>query len=136
MINLELKYSGELLNQNEINEILGNYRISKHAIERLNERSNILVENYRGVDFISTKINIRNDICNNLYLAYFNKDGSVNIAIDKFNYYVFKLLDNGCWLLQTFKEKSWNNITIDDKRKLAQKGVGGQYLQGGGNNVV
>lgn len=126
MINLELKYSGELLSQNEINEILSNYRISRHAIERLYERSNILVEGYGGINFTKTKINIRNDISNNLYLAYFNTDGSVNIAIDEFNYYVFAKNED-CWLLQTFKEKSWNNITIDQKRKLAQLGKDGQY---------
>ena len=58
-------------------------------------------------------------------LAYINTDGSVNVAITPYDYYVFDLSnDEKSWVLVTFKEKSYNDISIFEKLKLAQKGIG------------
>lgn len=54
-------------------------------------------------------------------LAYFNTDGSVNIAINGFEYLVVSL-DRFPYRVVTFKEKSHNGIDIYSKRCLAQMG--------------
>jgi len=56
-------------------------------------------------------------------IAYFNTDGSVNVAISKDRYFVIELVEE-CWVLKTFKEPSYNGIDIYEKQKLAAMGIG------------
>ncbi len=103
---MKVKYSGELLTRKELKIISNNFILSKHARERLFER----------FPNINIKECIRNPI-----LAYWNTDGSINVAIDRFNYIV--LVQKGLkFLIITFKEKSLNNIDIYRKRELALSG--------------
>lgn len=119
--------NGRILSRKELRVILHNFYCTRHVIERLNARKkNLIMYNIKGgVDFLITKENIIEDIENNCILAYYNTDGSVNVAIDEFNYYVFEpTRDNTyfpyVWTLITFKEPSDNNITIYEKWGLAK----------------
>ena len=119
--------NGRILSRKELRVILHNFSCTKHVIERLIERKNNLIvyNNKNGVDFLITKENIIEDIENNYILAYYNTDGSVNVAIDEFNYYVVEPTRDSkffpyVWTLITFKEPSDNNINIYEKWGLAQ----------------
>lgn len=103
---MKVKYCGELLSRKELKIISNNYVLTKHAQQRLLER----------FPNINIKECIRNPI-----LAYWNTDGTINIALDLFNYIV--LSQKGLkFVIITFKEKSKNNITIFQKRELALRG--------------
>ena len=122
------KNNGRILSRKELRGILHNFSCTKHVIERLIERKNNLIvyNNKGGIDFLYTKENIIDDIENNLIIAYYNTDGSVNVAIDEFNYYVFETTrDNKffpyVWSLITFKEPSDNSINIYEKWGLAKE---------------
>lgn len=113
------------------NNILNNFNITKHALEKIKNRTS-KVQLY-DEDINITKQNIINSLIDKygkskITLAYINTDGSINIAITPFDYYVFDLKSDNTWILITFKEKSWNSINIFEKLKLAQKGIDGQYL--------
>lgn len=119
---------GKHISQEIFNHIKGHYRISKHALEQLNKRSDVVVYNEDGsVNYPDTKVNINKDLDNNV-LAYYNTDGSVNIAINKWNYYVFAYNnDTGNWTLITYKEESWYGKTIFEKRQMAIDGFDRKY---------
>lgn len=101
-----VKYNGELLTKKELKIISNNFVLSRHAKERLFERF--------------PNINIKECIRNSI-LAYWNTDGTINIALDMFNYIVLVQKELK-FLIITFKEKSLNNIDIFTKRKLALSG--------------
>jgi hypothetical protein len=103
---IQVRHRGQLLKYNELNEIANNYILTRHAKEMINKRC--------------PNLNIRRSIKNPI-LAYFNTDGSVNIAINKFEYLVIAL-DKFPYKIITFKEKSQNGIDIFFKRYLAQIG--------------
>ena len=119
----EENLSGEIVSQEVIDEIKTYFRISNHAIERLEHRTNVVVRFENGMmNFNETIRNIKYRI-NHRVLAYYNTDGSINIAIDKYNYFVFVKDDNGIWVLITFKEKSYNDNNIFYKQRLAKMGI-------------
>lgn len=121
---MQIKFKGEELTNQEVNEILKNFYLWKHSITRLEQRTNLVSRNNGKFDKYKTKGNIYQLIKHNKKLAYFNIDGTVNIAIDDFNYFVFKYIDERSkWLCYTFKEPSYNNVSIYDKRELALKGI-------------
>lgn len=124
---LKLKH-GELVSPEVIEEIKFSYYITKHAREQLVKRSDMLVEFYPGkMDVSTTKKNINKMIDNNI-LAYYNTDGSINIALNEWNYFVFvydEQKDN--WSLVTYKEKSWYSKTIFEKRQMAIDGFDRKY---------
>lgn len=95
---------GELLTKEEINYIAESYRLSAHATQRVSERL------MNG--------DIKNAILNSI-LAYYNTDGTINVAIDECSYFVFT--DNGYMI--TFKEPSHNGVTVYKKWELAKKGI-------------
>lgn len=109
-------------------EIRGNYFLSRHAQEQLEKRSDLLVKFEDGkINFGATKRNI-NAAMDNAVLAYINTDGSVNIALDDYNYFVFAWNeDKGSWTMITYKEMSWYSITIWEKQKMALEGFDRQY---------
>lgn len=103
---IKVRHRGQLLKRNELDEIANNYILTKHAKEMIDKRCPNL----------NIKYSIQNPI-----LAYFNTDGSVNIAISDFEYLVV-VLDKFPYKVITFKEKSHNGIDIFFKRRLAQTG--------------
>lgn len=106
---MNIKNRGEDLTKEELNEIANNYYISLHAKERLQERGNV---------------NIRNLVLNPL-VAYFNTDGSVNVAMDEWNYLVFAYSEkHQNWTVVTWKEESWHGKTVFDKQEMARNGYG------------
>jgi hypothetical protein len=103
---IQVRHRGQLLKYNELNEIANNYILTKHAKEMIDKRC--------------PNLNIKHSIKHPI-LAYFNTDGSVNIAINGFEYLVVSL-DRFPYKIITFKEKSHNGIDIYSKRYLAQMG--------------
>jgi len=103
---MKIKHRGQLLTAIELEEIADDYIITKHAQERIDTR-------YPDLDIEGT---IRHPM-----LAYFNTDGSVNIALNKFEYLVVAT-DCKPYKIVTFKEKSHHNIDIFQKREMAQNG--------------
>lgn len=125
--------SGEEINREFINQIITNFYITRHALKEVRERTEFksFVVNIEGktfsdgtpmVDFRETIFNIR-DAIRDYTLAYINTDGSVNIALSDYDYFVFEYDDiRGQWILVTWKEKSWNAITIQEKLQMAKNG--------------
>lgn len=103
---IRVRHRGQLLRQNELNEIADNYILTRHAKEMIEKRC--------------PDLNIKHSIQYPI-LAYFNTDGSINIAINNFEYLVIAL-DKFPYRVITFKEKSHNGIDIYFKRYLAQIG--------------
>lgn len=102
------QYNGQLLKSWMLEEIADNYELTFHAKERIRERLG--------------DANIKNAILNNV-IAYFNYDGSINIAINDYEYFVFiPNEERQKYVCITFKEKSLNGINIYEKYHLAQVG--------------
>ena len=126
---------GEQIESEVLEHILNNFFLSSHSIEKLNDRSNLLIKYKDGnVNKKLTKANIINDIRQNMVLAYYNTDGSVNIAVSEYNYYVFEYQDESAseyvqdkWRLVTYKEPSWYGINIYDKQQMAKNGYDRKY---------
>lgn len=98
---------GQLVGEKKLQQIANNYVVSIHAGERIAKRK--------------ADIDIKSIILNPL-LAYYNTDGSINIALNEYEYLVVKKHKDNTYIIITFKEKSHNNINIFQKRKLAQQG--------------
>lgn len=116
--------SGNIATVALIDDIKSNFHISKHAIEQLGKRADGILKKDRfdNVIFGATKRAICEDIDRNI-LAYINTDGSVNIAVSDWEYYVFAHDDEReNWNLITYKELSWYGNNIHDKLELARKG--------------
>jgi len=117
---------GKRLSKQEVNEILRNFSLTTHSVKQLfNRRCEVIVWDSKGrIDKDLTKENVIDDIRKNLYLAYFDNDKSVNVAIDDFHYYVFAPNLNGTkikyWSLITFKEPSQNGVNVFEKQKYAE----------------
>ena len=114
---------GKEVSQETIDDIKTYFTITKHAIGRLEERTKMVVRFEGGaINYNETVKNIKYKI-NHRILAYYNTDGTINIAINKYNYFVFsKNEENNHWVLVTFKEKSYNENDIFYKRRLAEIG--------------
>ena len=98
---------GQLVGEKKLQQIANNYIVSIHAEEQIEKRK--------------ADIDIKSIILNPL-LAYYNTDGSMNIALNEYEYLVVKKHKDNTYIIITFKEKSHNNINIFQKRKLAQQG--------------
>ena len=106
---INIRHRGEELKPEELQEIYDNLFISKHAQERLDER---------------VPVNIK-QLFENPLVAYFNTDGSVNIALDEYNYLVVAYCEKfNNWKVITWKEKSWHDKTVFDKQRMAKAGFG------------
>lgn len=104
---VHLRYHGEELTKDELQEIYSKLSYTNHVMERLSERQDVNIE----------------ELFKNPVLAYFNTDGSVNIAKDEYNYLVCAYSeDYDNWRAITWKEKSHNNITIFQKQEFAKNG--------------
>lgn len=105
---MTVKYRGELLTTEELKEIAENFELSRHAEQRIAERF--------------ADLNIHKAILNPL-IAYFNTDGSINIALNSFEYLVIAT-NQKPYKVITYKEKSHNNIDVFVKREMAMQGKG------------
>ena len=101
--------SGMLVEEEVLKRIARNFRLSEHARMRLNER---------GSDVVVSEIVLHP------FLAYYNTDGTMNIAKDRYNYLVVAEKEDGTFVVITYKEKSYNNNDILYKRQLALRGYG------------
>ena len=122
------KYHGQTISNGLLKEIENNFFMSRHAQEQLSERSDFIVKFDDGrINFGATKQNIKNAMDKNI-LAYFNTDGSVNVALDEQHYFVFAWDDErDSWTMITYKEPSWFSINIFEKQKMALEGFDRQY---------
>lgn len=117
------KHHGEKISKELLDEIMRNYRISHHAQEQLSKRSDMFVPG----NLAATKMRVNEKLIDNI-LAYFNTDGSVNIAINEWNYFVFCYDENRMyWNMVTFKEQSWYGKNIFEKREMAINGFDRKY---------
>lgn len=123
-----IKNAGKTVSINFVEGIVNNLTFSEHSLERMKTRTTKVALYNEDVNKI--KENILKSMEDKygllkITLAYINTDGSVNVAITPYDYYVFELSeDEKSWILVTFKEKSYNDISIFEKLKLAQKGIG------------
>lgn len=102
-----LIYATIRLNKSELKTITENYILSNHAIKRLGERCDGLC--------------IKNAILESK-LAYYNTDGSINVAIDNYRHFVFKAINDGKYLMITIKNPSMDGYTVWEKYKFAKRG--------------
>ncbi len=110
---IRIRHRGQLLKWYELYEIANNYILTRHAREKIAERC--------------PNLNIHNAIRYPV-IAYFNTDGSVNIALNSYEYLVVSL-DRKPYPIITFKERSLNGIDIYEKRDMAQDGYCRKLLQ-------
>lgn len=122
------KLHGQEISKELYDEIKSNYYLSKHAQEQLEERSDLVVFFDDGrINFTATK-RLINEAMDNHILAYFNTDGSVNIAITEYYYFVFAYNEErNNWTMVTYKETSWYGIDIYEKQQMAKDGFDRQY---------
>ena len=99
-----------ILRTNQLKDIAENFILTNHSQERLMQR-------FGKID----REIISNRLLNPI-LAYRNNDGSMNIAINEFEYFVVKYSENNEPVVVTFKEASYNNYSIYDKFILCLKG--------------
>ena len=103
---------GQLVGEKRLQEIAENFVISNHASQKIAERN--------------PNINIKEIILNPL-IAYYNTDGTINIALNEYEYLVVsRKKHNDTYNIITYKEKSHNNIDIFTKREMAMRGRGRQ----------
>ena len=109
--------------------ILSNLRLTKHSIQEMRNRTSFVdlvvdkdeyfEDGTPKVNFGATIRNIRKAI-DNYILAYINTDGSINVALSDYDYFVFAYNEKeGLWNLVTFKEMSWYGNTIQEKHHMA-----------------
>ena len=101
-----VKYRGEEVSREDLLHISNNYILTKHAKERIDTRNK--------------NIDIGNALRNPL-IAYFNTDGSINVAITPYEYFVVAT-DSFPYKIITYKEQSWYSIDVYEKRKMTQEG--------------
>lgn len=111
------RYSGgRVLSPGDIRQILGNFRCSKHAIERMKERD-LISQNETSIDTINR---IVSEHIQNSCLAFWNEDGTAAIAVDATHYFVVKFdyKIKGYHVL-TYMDSSENGFNVFDKQRLA-----------------
>ena len=96
---------GERLNEKELERIAKYAELTYHARKRINERNNTI--DYRKA-------------IKNSFLAFYNTDGAINIAIDVFSYFVV-VEENKRYKIVTFVIKD-TGITVYDKWEYAKRG--------------
>jgi hypothetical protein len=108
---LEVKYRGEEVSKEDLLYISENYILSHHAQEMIEKR-------HKDIDVTES---IKNPM-----LAYFNTDGTINCAINEYEYFVIST-ERVPYKVITFKEKSWYSITIFEKQNMAKDGFDRKY---------
>ena len=108
---MTVKYKGELLTAEELQEVAENLIISKHAKQRIEER-------HPTLDVYKTILNP--------VIAFFNVDGTIYIGINKWEHLIIDVKSYGCKLV-TLKQRSFTDVTIFDKREMAVAGHWDKY---------
>lgn len=101
-----VKHRGEEVLKEDLIHIANNFELSRHAQEQIAIRH--------------PNINVKESILNPM-LAYFNTDGTINCAINNFEYLVIAT-DRFPYKVITFKEKSWYSKDIYEKQQMAKDG--------------
>lgn len=96
-----------LISRKKIEFIAHNFKVSRHAYQRICERSK--------------QKNIRKMILNSP-LSWQSSDGFINIATDLFHYLVLAEFDN-TYLIITYQDKSINGYSVVDKFCLSYMGL-------------
>jgi hypothetical protein len=108
---MTVRYKGELLSTEELQEVAENLIISKHAKQRIAERHPTL--------------DVYNTILNPV-IAFFNTDGTIYIGINKWEHLIIDVKSYG-FKLVTIKQRSFTDVTIFDKRDMAVAGHWDKY---------
>lgn len=112
------RYSkGHTLTDNDIDAIVNNFTISRHAAQRMVERGLF--------DTVPKDIHnqVRRYISNNC-LAFWNEDGTANIAVDIDHYFVIQYsYTKNSYVVLTYNTTSENGYNIFDKREMASAGL-------------
>lgn len=110
---VKIRFRGEELNKKELQEIYSKLVLTNHAKEMIDNRK---VDN--------EKIDLKK-LFEKPYIAYFNTDGSVNVALNDYNYLVVakSRREKDKWVAITWKEQSWYDKTVLDKQQLAKLGI-------------
>ena len=115
--------SGYKLSKEIVEDILSRCFITRHLVERMRDRclSSLVDDNPK-----KTRENISKLVDDKFTIAYINTDGSINIAISNYEYFVVESdkYNQNRFRLVTFKEKSKNNVDIFQKLRLAEQGIG------------
>lgn len=132
MLNLDKMHAGDEVKIDEVIELLRDCYITKHAIQRMTQRGDLVVYNVDNhkINWRDTFINIKFAIRNSL-VSYVNIDidgnKSINCCIDEYNYFVFAPSQDGGWCMVTYKEPSHNKINVFEKQKMAMNGFAYYY---------
>lgn len=99
---------GQNLYQKELKEIADNFYFTIHGSGRIIER--------KGLSHEDLKAKILNP-----FLAYFNTDGSINVAPSEFECYIFCKCEDGRYCMVTYKERTYTSMV--KKQQLAMRGI-------------
>lgn len=106
-----IKHRGQEVPKQDLIHISNNFILTKHAEERIQARNKT----------IEIKEAIRNPL-----IAYFNTDGSINVAITPYEYFVIAT-DRFPYRIVTYKEQSWYGIDVYQKQEMAKRGFDRKY---------
>lgn len=114
------RYSaGRTLSERDINAITENFEVSKHCIQRMNERGFFT----EGVPQKDVKSSVKASVINNV-LAFWNEDGTASIATDAHHYFVVQFVYTPVkrYVFLTYNEASSNGYNVFEKKRIAQGG--------------
>lgn len=122
---------GQIVEDEILQSIKRHMHITNHSISKMSIREGgdkLLVTFKDGkTNYPATISRIGKAIDKNI-LAYYNTDGSVNIALDRWTYFVFEYDEaQRYWVLITFKEMSWYGKDIFEKQQMAVDGFDRKY---------
>ena len=105
-------HQGQSLTREELKEIANNLKITYHARTRIQERTK---KNFTDNEIKSI---ILNPVC-----AYFNTNGMINIAHNRYDHFIIAINEKTkTYDVVTYKIHSNNGIDIFQKRKYALMG--------------
>ena len=113
---------GQLVSKELLEYISKHYYVGYHASERLKERGQDITD--------ITKVIL------NPTLAYYNTDGSINLGVDDYRYFVI-IKEGQNYKIITFKETRIEpRVSIYERRELALKGIDRRPYYGTGAKGV
>lgn len=110
------RYSGgRVLSDSDLEAIMNNFTISKYAMQRMVQRG-LFDETPSTADLHNE---VKRYLKNNV-LAFWNEDGTANIAVDAYHYFVVQYTYNPKgYTILTYSDVSENGYNVFDKRKIA-----------------
>lgn len=117
---LSERYSaGRTLSERDINAITENFEVSKHCIQRMNERG--FFDN--SAPQKDVKSSVKESVLKNV-LAFWNEDGTASIAVDANHYFVVQFVYTPVkrYVFLTYNDASNNGYNVFEKKRFAQGG--------------